>query len=85
MSIETNTVIRPYFVLTITTYTADVNFYHSTIAEDESLDPISTKLLQVSCKLIPLYSRVKCTLNKRRVVNTSGYRDKRHMLRNQLS
>ena len=50
------TVIQSNFVLAISAYTSDAKFYHSTIAVGESLDPILNKILQESCKLIPLYS-----------------------------
>ena len=58
MLIVTTAVIQPNFVLAMSASTADGNFYHSTIAVGESLDPILNKILQESCKLIPLYSRV---------------------------
>ena len=58
MLIVTNAVIQSNFTLAISANTAYVNFYNSTIAVGESLDRIFSKLLQESCKLIPLYSRV---------------------------
>ena len=63
---------------------ADVNFCHSAIAVGESLEPILDHLLQGSFKLIPYYSSVECILNDISVVNTLGYKDKRHTLRYQL-
>ena len=49
---------------------ADVKLYHNTIA---FIRPYFKQTVARSCQLIHL-----CALNKRWVVNASGYRDKRH-------